>query len=162
LIEDHRQWFKAEIGLGVRETPLDSSICAHAILQPGLFVVPDTSKDPRFDRNPLVTGEPYLRFYAGALLQTPEGLPLGTVCVLDDKPRDLTDEQAFTLQALARQVMAHLELRASAKEAERRTLRCSAMLNSFKPLPRALLTITAAETLDGYDPRDRQCGTGKS
>jgi GAF domain-containing protein len=86
LIEDHRQWFKAEIGLGVRETPLDVSICAHAILQPGLFVVPDTTKDPRFDCNPLVTGDPHLRFYAGALLETREGLPLGTVCVLDYKP----------------------------------------------------------------------------
>jgi two-component sensor histidine kinase len=111
LIEDTRQWFKAEIGLGVRETPLDASICAHAILQPGLFVVPDTTQDPRFACNPLVTGEPHLRFYAGALLETPEGLPLGTVCVLDYKPRELTEEQAFTLRALARQVMAQLELR---------------------------------------------------
>jgi two-component sensor histidine kinase len=111
LIEDTRQWFKAKIGLGVRETPLDASICAHAILQPGLFVVPDTTQDPRFACNPLVTGEPHLRFYAGALLETPEGLPLGTVCVLDYKPRELTEEQAFTLRALARQVMAQLELR---------------------------------------------------
>lgn len=111
LIDDDRQWFKAEIGLGVRETPLDVSICAHAILQPGLFVVPDTTKDPRFASNPLVTGEPNLRFYAGALLETPDGLPLGTVCVLDYKARELTEEQAFTLRALARQVMAQLELR---------------------------------------------------
>ena len=73
LIDDDRQWFKAEIGLGVRETPLDVSICAHAILQPGLFVVPDTTKDPRFASNPLVTGEPNLRFYAGALLETQIG-----------------------------------------------------------------------------------------
>jgi two-component sensor histidine kinase len=111
LIEDTRQWFKAEIGLGVRETPLDVSICAHAILQPGLFVVPDTTQDPRFACNPLVTGEPNLRFYAGALLETPEGLPLGTVCVLDYQPRELTEDQAFTLRALARQVMTQLELR---------------------------------------------------
>ena len=91
LIDETRQWFKAEIGLGVRETPLDVSICAHAILQPGLFIVPDTLKDRRFACNPLVTGEPNLRFYAGALLETPEGLPLGTVCVLDYKPRELTE-----------------------------------------------------------------------
>jgi two-component sensor histidine kinase len=117
LIEDTRQWFKAEIGLGVRETPVDVSICAHAILQPGLFVVPDTTKDPRFSCNPLVTGEPHLRFYAGALLETPEGLPLGTVCILDYKPREsVTDEQAFTLKALARQVMAQLELRRALAE----------------------------------------------
>jgi two-component sensor histidine kinase len=148
LIEDYRQWFKAEIGLGVRETPLDVSICAHAILQPGLFVVPDTTKDPRFNCNPLVTGEPYLRFYAGALLQTPEGLPLGTVCVLDYQPRTLTDEQAFTLQALARQVMAHLELRRSAKEAERRTAEVQRYAEQLRALARASLTITSAETLD--------------
>ena len=118
LIDDTRQWFKAEIGLGVRETPLDVSICAHAILQPGLFVVDDTTKDARFSCNPLVTGKPHLRFYAGALLETPEGLPLGTVCVLDYKPRELTSEQAFTLRALARQVMAQLELRRGLAEAE--------------------------------------------
>jgi len=80
LIDAGRQWFKAEVGLGVRETPIDSSLCAHAILQPDLFVVPDTTKDARFCDNPLVTGEPRLRFYAGALLETPDGLPLGTIC----------------------------------------------------------------------------------
>jgi PAS domain S-box-containing protein len=115
LIEDTRQFFKSEIGLGVRETPVDVSICAHAILQRDLFVVPDTTKDPRFACNPLVTGEPHLRFYAGALLETPEGLPLGTVCVLDYKPRPegITQEQAETLRALARAAMAQIELRRS-------------------------------------------------
>src|SRR5277367_315314 len=68
LIDETRQWFAAEIGLGIRETPLDVSICAHAILQPGVFVVPDLTKDSRFDCNPLVTGAPKLRFYGGALL----------------------------------------------------------------------------------------------
>ena len=98
LIDQNRQWFKAEVGLGVRETPLDSSICAHAILQPGLFIVPDTTLDRRFADNPLVTGDPHLRFYAGALLQTPEGFPLGTVCVLDYKPRELDDTQKAFLR----------------------------------------------------------------
>jgi PAS domain S-box-containing protein len=117
LIEDTRQFFKSEIGLGVRETPVDVSICAHAILQRDLFVVPDTTKDPRFACNPLVTGEPHLRFYAGALLQTPEGLPLGTVCVLDYKPRPdgITEEQGETLRALARAAMAQIELRRSSR-----------------------------------------------
>jgi PAS domain S-box-containing protein len=115
LIDDTRQFFKAEIGLGVRETPVDVSICAHAILQRDLFVVPDTTRDSRFADNPLVTGEPNLRFYAGALLETPEGLPLGTVCVLDYAPRPegLTNEQGRTLRSLARAVMAQLELRRS-------------------------------------------------
>jgi two-component sensor histidine kinase len=119
LIEDHRQWFKAEIGLGVRQMPLDVSICASAILQPGLFVVPDLSQDSRFDGNPLVAGEPKLRFYAGALLETREGLPLGTLCVLDHVPRRLTEDQAFVLQALARQVMSQLELRRAVVEREK-------------------------------------------
>ncbi len=113
LVDQKRQWFAAEIGLGIRETPLDVSICMHAILQLGMLVVPDLTQDRRFDSNPLVTGGPKLRFYAGAVLETEEGLPLGTVCVLDDKPRPggLSERQSFTLTALARQVMAQLELR---------------------------------------------------
>jgi two-component sensor histidine kinase len=118
FVDENRQWFAAEQGLGVRETPLDVSICAHAILQPGVFVVPDLSEDDRFDCNPLVTGEPRLRFYAGALLETPDRLPLGTLCVLDyvPRPKGLTAPQTFTLEALARQVMTHLELRRALRQ----------------------------------------------
>ncbi len=111
LVDRDRQFFKSEIGLGVRETPLDVSLCAHAILQPGLFIVPDTHKDERFAGNPLVTGAPYLRFYAGALLETPDGHALGTLCVLDYTPRDLSGGQKDALAALARQVMTQMELR---------------------------------------------------
>ncbi len=118
LLDEARQWFAAEVGLGVRETSLDVSICAHAILRPGVLVVPDLTQDRRFDCNPLVTGGPKLRFYAGAVLETAEGLPLGTMCVLDSKPRPagLTDREAFTLEALARQVMAQLELRRTLRQ----------------------------------------------
>jgi two-component sensor histidine kinase len=111
LIDEGRQWFKAAVGLGVRETPLDRSICLSAMLRPGLTIVPDLNEDPRFARNPLVTGEPYLRFYAGAVLETPAGVPLGALCVLDHAPRALTEEQAFTLTMLAQQVMSQFELR---------------------------------------------------
>jgi two-component sensor histidine kinase len=111
LIDQGRQWFKAEVGLGVRETPIDSSICAHAILQPDLFIVPDTTLDHRFCDNALVVGDPHLRFYAGALLETPEGFPLGTVCVLDYKPRGLDETQKAFLRLMANQVMKLLELR---------------------------------------------------
>ncbi len=111
LIDEGRQWFKAEVGLGIRETPLDSSICAHAILQRGLFVVPDTTLDNRFCDNALVVGDPHLRFYAGALLETPEGFPLGTVCVLDYQPRELDETQKAFLRLMANQVMKLLELR---------------------------------------------------
>ncbi|HYF53789.1 MAG TPA: PAS domain S-box protein [Salinarimonas sp.] len=111
LVAERRQWFKAEVGLGVRETPLESSFCAHAILESDFLEVPDATKDPRFHRNPLVTGGPGLRFYAGALLKSEEGLPIGTLCVLDTKPRKLTDWQVRSLERLARQATSQLELR---------------------------------------------------
>jgi two-component sensor histidine kinase len=116
LIDERRQWFKAQVGLGVRETPLDRSICLSAMLLPGMTIVPDLSEDPRFVGNPLVTGEPHLRFYAGAVLRTPDGVPLGALCVLDHMPRDLTQEQASTLTMLAGQVMSQLELRRAIAE----------------------------------------------
>jgi len=113
LVDRDRQWFKSEIGLGVRETPLNVSICKHAILQKGIFVVPDTTLDERFRCNPLVAGDPHLRFYAGALLESSEGLPMGTLCVLDYQPRQLTETQKEALSMLARQVMTVMELRLS-------------------------------------------------
>ncbi|WMC11009.1 sensor domain-containing diguanylate cyclase [Oceanimonas pelagia] len=110
FIDRDRQWFKSERGLGIRETPLDISICAHVILQSELFVVPDIRLDPRFAHFPLVTGEPHLRFYAGALLKSPDGIPIGTLCVLDYQPRELSQKQRTALITLANQVMANLEL----------------------------------------------------
>ena len=83
LIASDRQWFKSEIGLGAREMPLGDSLCKFAILQSEGMVIRDTTKDPRFNCNPLVTGAPGVRFYTGELLKTSEGLPLGTLCVLD-------------------------------------------------------------------------------
>lgn len=118
LVDADRQWFKSERGMGERETPLFKSMCAHALLDNDVLVVPDTREDIRFARNPLVTGEVPLRFYAGALLKTSEGLSLGTVCVLDRQPRQLTDEQVEALRALARQTMAQLELRRALQTAE--------------------------------------------
>ncbi|WP_339035180.1 GAF domain-containing protein [Bradyrhizobium symbiodeficiens] len=113
LIASGRQWFKAEVGIGARELPLDVSICAHAILQNDTMVIPDTRLDERFIRNPLVTATNGLRFYAGALLKTEQGLPLGTLCVLDREPRPqgITDHQRLTLEVLARLVMTQLEMR---------------------------------------------------
>ncbi len=111
LIDSARQWFKAEVGLGTRETPLDTSICAHVILAEDMTVVPDTLNDPRFSDNPLCNSDPNLRFYAGALLKTDEGLPIGTLCVLDTQPRTLTPLQQNALQVLAKQVMARMMLR---------------------------------------------------
>ena len=113
FIGEHSQWFKSEVGLGIREAPREISFCSHAILQKGLFVVPDASADERFSCNPLVTGELHARFYAGAVLRTASGLPLGSVGVLDRiaRPEGLTATQADTLEALARAVMRELEFR---------------------------------------------------
>ena len=149
LVDGERQWFKSEIGLGVRETPLDTSICAHAILEHDFLEVPDTTQDPRFASNPLVTGDAGLRFYAGALLKTPDGLPLGTVCVLDTRPRTLTPEQIDTLRALSRQVMAQLELRRLLAEAHavsehRARVLASAGHDLKSPLRAALYAINRA------------------
>jgi two-component sensor histidine kinase len=119
LIDEKRQWFKASVGIDVPETPIDLSFCAHAILQPGIFLVHDTLMDSRFNDNPLVTGEPHLRFYASAPLETQEGLPVGTVCVLDTKPRLLDARQERLLKVMAKQVMAQLLLRREVTERKR-------------------------------------------
>ncbi|QJP13242.1 GAF domain-containing protein [Starkeya sp. ORNL1] len=118
LVATSRQWFKAEVGLGVRETPIETSFCGHAILTSDFMMVPDATKDERFDCNPLVTGEPGLRFYAGALLKTPNGVPIGTMCVLDYQPRRLDEHQINTLKLLARQAMTQIELRKSLADKE--------------------------------------------
>jgi len=111
IIDAERQWFKAEVGLGVRETPIATSICSHAILEEDYVEIPDTLADVRMSDNPLCTSEPGLRFYAGALLKTPNGLPLGTLCVLDYSPRELNGLQRDALRLLARQVMAQMQTR---------------------------------------------------
>jgi two-component sensor histidine kinase len=113
LIEDHRQWFKAEVGLGIRETPLDVSICRHVLLQPGITEIADLRQDERMCLNPLVTEDAGLRFYAGCLLQAPDGQGIGTLCILDRTPRSLSDDQRSALRTLANQVMAQMELRRS-------------------------------------------------
>lgn len=112
LIDETRQWFKAETGLGVRETPLDTSICAHVILEHDFVEIPDTLADPRMADNPLCLADPGLRFYAGALLRSKGGLPIGTLCVLDHEPRVLDQLQRDALRVLANQVMTQLDLRA--------------------------------------------------
>ncbi|HWQ34686.1 MAG TPA: PAS domain S-box protein [Blastocatellia bacterium] len=119
LVDDRRQWFKSRVGLSLTETPREVAFCAHAITGTDLFIVPDASEDQRFARNPLVTGEPGIRFYAGAPLLTPDGHALGTLCVLDRVPREPAPEQMEALRALSRQVMTQLELRLKLKESAR-------------------------------------------
>ncbi|KQP26533.1 PAS domain S-box protein [Methylobacterium sp. Leaf100] len=130
LLEADRQWFKAAVGFDGPEPPLAQSICAHAVRQRDLFVVPDTARDPRTAGNPLVTGAPFVRFYAGMPLITAEGVAIGTLCVLDTQPRSLTEAQGFLLTTLARQVMAQLELRRALKERRARERLNAAIIES--------------------------------
>ncbi len=110
LVDEDRQWFKSRIGIEACQTARRDAFCAHAILSQELFIVPDARQDPRFATNPLVLGEPYVRFYAGAPLTAAKGHNLGALCVMDRTPRQLNHEQLDALRILSRQVMAQVTL----------------------------------------------------
>ena len=118
LVDNNRQWFLARYGMTAKQTPRQMAFCAHAICSEEPLVVPDAQQDPRFSTNPLVTDDPAIRFYAGTVLQSPEGHNLGTLCVVDQVPRRLSRFQVETLQDLGQLVMREMELR-------RKATRCS-------------------------------------
>ncbi|MDH4274851.1 MAG: GAF domain-containing sensor histidine kinase [Gammaproteobacteria bacterium] len=119
LVDRDRQWFKSHHGLDAHETPRDLAFCAHAILEDPVFIVEDADHDPRFNDNPLVTGGPLVKFYAGAPLILRDNIRVGTLCVIDHKPRTLNADQRAALEALARQVVSQLELRLQLREMHR-------------------------------------------
>lgn len=112
LLTARRQWFKSRIGVDVHETPREVAFCSHAIMEEGLFVVEDARNDPRFAANPLVTGAPYIRFYAGYPVRDAHGLPLGSLCVLDREPRRLRERELRALRELAAIASDELQRRA--------------------------------------------------
>lgn len=121
LVDDQRQWFKARVGLEVEETPRCIAFCAHAIEGDDVMVVADATRDPRFADNPLVAGDPHIRLYAGAPLVVADGHRLGTLCVIDRRPRTLTPAQIQGLAVLSRAVVTQLELRRARYEVAARS-----------------------------------------
>ncbi|GAB4094500.1 hypothetical protein GCM10028786_34290 [Flaviaesturariibacter terrae] len=119
LLDENRQWFKARKGLSATQTDRSVAFCDKALLQDDIFVVTDAAKDPRFAKNPLVTGDPNIRFYAGALVHSPEGHKLGTLCIIDTEPRELSWREANILSKLARQATHLIELRSRRREMAR-------------------------------------------
>jgi GAF domain-containing protein len=116
LIDTDRQWFKSKFGLNLQQTPRAQAFCTHAIMQPELFVVPDATKDERFASNTLVTGDPYIRFYAGEPLAARDGHVLGTLCVIDREPHTLTEAQKEALKIVGQLVIANFELKRDLQE----------------------------------------------
>lgn len=111
LVDENRQWFKSKVGLSAIETPREVAFCSHAILQKEVLIVKDSSQDERFFDNPLFVGDPHVQFYAGSPLLSPEGMPIGTLCVIDRKPRDLSEKQVEMLKVLSANITEILRLR---------------------------------------------------
>ncbi|MBD2120342.1 PAS domain-containing protein [Trichocoleus sp. FACHB-262] len=156
LTDSHRQWFKSKVGIDAVEVPREQAFCAHAIAKPDdLFVIPNMLEDERFAENPLVTNDPSIRFYAGTPLVTPDGFPLGTLCVLDRIPRNLTPEQRKALQVLGRQVIAQMELRLQIEKLERQINRYQQAEAQLRASDQQVVDLLEGMT-DGFWALDRQ------
>lgn len=149
LVDDRRQWFKSRLGLDVSETARELSFCTHTIEGQGIFEINDAGHDQRFRDNPLVTGDPHIRFYAGAPLTTPDGYNLGTLCVIDRQPRQLSEAQRGALVRLSRQIMRLFEERLQAHRYAEQAALQQALLNSAAS---AMLVTTAEGIISGVNP----------
>ncbi|MEL7557795.1 PAS domain S-box protein [Stutzerimonas chloritidismutans] len=149
LVDDHRQWFKSRLGLDVSETPRELSFCTYTIEGEGVFEVEDAHRDTRFCDNPLVTGDPHIRFYAGAPLISPDGYNLGTLCVIDRQPRQLSEAQRGALVRLSRQIMRLFEERLQAHRYAEQAALQQALLNSAAS---AMLVTTDDGHISGVNP----------
>jgi PAS domain S-box-containing protein len=155
LVEETRQRFLSRVGLDATETPRNTSFCAHAMLGDEIFLIPDATLDPRFSDNPLVTGPPHIRFYAGAPLVSPDGIPLGALCVIDYAPRaQLTPLQIQGLNVLSHRVVAILEGRRRDRHwSDRHMQAAEALLDSegrFRTLADAMPQMVWSALPDGY------------
>lgn len=168
LVDADRQWFKSKIGIDVPQLPREFSVCSHAILQPGeVFVIEDASKDERFADHPMAAGPPHVAFYAGACLISPEGYPVGTLCVMDVKPRKLSESQLNMLMALANQVVGQMELRKQMRrleQANEEAMRVNEELEKFTSIAssdmkaplRGIMSITEWMKEEYYEKLDAQ------
>jgi PAS domain S-box-containing protein len=162
LIDEKRQWFKATVGLDLAETSRDTAFCAYTILQPGeILEVKDAQTDERFADNPFVRSDPHIRFYAGAPLLAADGQAIGTLCVMDRKPRSMTAEQIAALAALSRAVGAQLELRKQGRVVAKEKEKADHLLAVAEKARRALLSVLedekiAAQALRSSEQRFRR------
>lgn len=150
LIDIDRQWNKSKVGMDATETPRDVAFCAHTIVQSDILIVPDTLTDKRFATNPLVTSDPHIRFYAGVPLITAAGYALGTLCVIDYVPRELTPQQVEAQQTLGRQVVRQIELRRNLADLQRTAVKRQGVhkkqLQFFKQIALGLASLLVVAT----------------